>query len=77
MPYYYGYGFGIDPLYLLVVLVCTVLGLAAQSYINSTYKTWSKVRSDGDTGATVALPWSRSSTLPRTPGPSCCSWACL
>ena len=35
MPYYYGYGFGIDPLYLLVVLVCTVLGLAAQSYINS------------------------------------------
>ena len=48
MPYYYGYGFGIDPLYLLVVLVCTVLGLAAQSYINSTYKTWSKVRSDGD-----------------------------
>lgn len=39
MPYYYGYGFGIDPLYLLVVLVCTVLGLAAQSYINSTYKT--------------------------------------
>lgn len=54
MPYYYGYGFGIDPLYLLVVLVCTVLGLAAQSYINSTYKTWSKVHSDGDTGATVA-----------------------
>ena len=54
MPYYYGYGFGIDPLYLLVVLVCTVLGLAAQSYINSTYKTWSKVRSDGDAGATVA-----------------------
>ena len=28
MPYYYGYGFGIDPLYLLVVLVCTVLGLS-------------------------------------------------
>lgn len=54
MPYYYGYGFGIDPLYLLVVLVCTVLGLAAQSYINSTYKTWSRVCSDGDTGATVA-----------------------
>lgn len=42
------------PLYLLVVLVCTVIGLAAQNYINSTYKTWSKVRSDGDTGATVA-----------------------
>ena len=31
-----------------------MLGLAAQNYINSTYKTWSKVRSDGDTGATVA-----------------------
>ena len=135
------------PLYLLVVLVCTVLGLAAQSYINSTYKTWSKVRSDGDTGATVArrmldangcsavgikgvageltdhynpqdnnlyLSDSNRSggsvasvavacheaghaaqrqsgyammkvrtalvpvvNLPRTPGPSCCSWACL
>lgn len=72
MPYYYGYGFGIDPLYLLVVLVCTVLGLAAQSYINSTYKTWSKVRSDGDTALrslaacsmpTVATPWA-SRALP-------------
>ncbi|MDB1874172.1 peptidase, partial [Collinsella aerofaciens] len=63
MPYYYGYGFGIDPLYLLVVLVCTVIGLAAQNYINSTYKTWSKVRSDGDTGATVgsrAQTWCKS-----------------
>ena len=64
MPYYYGYGFGVDPLYLLVVLVCTVLGLAAQSYINSTYKTWSKVRSDGDTGATVA-PYARRQWLQR------------
>ena len=57
MPYYYGgygYGYGMDPLYLIVVVICTVLGIAAQSYINSTYKTWSKVRSDGDTGADVA-----------------------
>lgn len=57
MPYYgygYGYGFGFDPVYLLLVLVSTVLGLAAQGYINSTYKTWSKVRSDGARGADVA-----------------------
>ena len=57
MPYYYGgygYGYGMDPLYLIVVVTCTVLGIAAQSYINSTYKTWSRVRSDGDTGAEVA-----------------------
>lgn len=56
MPYYYGYGYGLcmDPLYLIVVIVCTVLGLAAQGYINSTYKTWSHVRSDGETGAAVA-----------------------
>lgn len=56
MPYYYGYGygFGMDPLYLIVVIACTVLGLAAQGYINSTYKTWSHVRSDGETGAAVA-----------------------
>ena len=71
MPYYYGYGFGIDPLYLLVVLVCTVLGLAAQSYINSTYKTWSKVRSDGDTGATVA-PHARRQRLQRRGYQGCC-----
>ena len=59
MPYYgygygYGYGMGIDPLYLIVVIICTVLGLAAQSYINSTYKLWSNVESDGARGADVA-----------------------
>ena len=56
MPYYYGYGYGygMDPLYLIVVVVCTVIGLAAQGYINSTYKTWSHVESDGDTGERVA-----------------------
>lgn len=55
MPYYgYGYGYGMDPLYLLVVLVSTVIGLAAQAYIKSTYGTWSKVKSDGITGAEAA-----------------------
>ena len=50
----YGYGFGIDPSYLLLVVVSLVLGLAAQGYINSTYRTWSKVKSDGASGAEVA-----------------------
>lgn len=55
MPYYgYGYGYGMDPLYLLVVLVSTVIGLAAQAYIKSTHGTWSKVKSDGITGAEAA-----------------------
>lgn len=56
MPYlgYYGYGFGVDPSYLLLVVISLALGLAAQGYINSTYKTWSKVRSDGESGAEVA-----------------------
>ena len=54
MGYGYGYGYGMDPLYLIVVIVCTVLGLAAQGYINSTYRTWSHVQSDGETGAVVA-----------------------
>lgn len=53
MPYY-GYGFGVDPSYLLLVVVSLVLGFATQSYINSTYKTWSKVPSDGESGADVA-----------------------
>ena len=38
MPLYYGYGYGygamFDPLYLVVVIVSLVLGLAAQAYIN-------------------------------------------
>ena len=57
MPYLgygYGFGYGIDPAYLLLVVVSLVLGLATQGYINSTYKTWSKVRSDGASGADVA-----------------------
>lgn len=57
MPYYgygYGYGMGFDPLYLIVVVVCTLLGLAAQSYIESTYRVWSDVDSDGQSGSAVA-----------------------
>lgn len=53
MPYY-GYGFGFDPAYMLLVLVSTVIGLAAQGYINSTYRTWSRVPAVGATGADVA-----------------------
>lgn len=53
MPYY-GYGFGFDPAYMLLVLVSTVIGLAAQGYINSTYRTWSRVPAAGATGSDVA-----------------------
>lgn len=53
MPYY-GYGFGFDPAYMLLVLVSTVIGLTAQGYINSTYRTWSRVPAAGATGADVA-----------------------
>ena len=53
MPYY-GYGFGFDPSYLLLVVVSLVLGVVTQGYISSTYRTWSRVPSDGDTGADVA-----------------------
>lgn len=53
MPYY-GYGFGFDPAYMLLVLVSTVIGLVAQGYINSTYRTWSRVPASGATGADVA-----------------------
>lgn len=55
MPYMgYGFGFYIDPAYMALVLVSLVLGLATQGYINSTYKTWSKVRAGVDSGADVA-----------------------
>lgn len=54
MPYYYGYGFGVDPSYLLLVIVSLVLGMLTQSYINRTYRTWSHVPSGGATGADVA-----------------------
>ena len=58
MPFYYGYGmgygYGVDPLYLVVVVVSLILGLVTQSYINKTYKTWSRVPSGGASGSAVA-----------------------
>lgn len=54
LGYGYGFGYGIDPMYLMLVVASLALGLVTQSYINSTYRKWSKVRSDGDTGAAVA-----------------------
>ncbi|AEB06851.1 peptidase membrane zinc metallopeptidase [Coriobacterium glomerans PW2] len=54
MPMYFAYGFGLDPVYLVLVVVSLAMGLLTQSYINKTYRTWSKVRSDGATGADVA-----------------------
>lgn len=51
----YGYGWGYDPAYLLLVIVSTVLGLVTQNYIKSTYAKWSKVPLDtARTGADVA-----------------------
>ena len=53
MPFYYGYG--MDPAYLLVVLVALVLGFGAQAYIKSTYRKWSRVDAGiPGTGAEVA-----------------------
>lgn len=53
MPYFVGYG--IDPMYYLVVIVGLVLGLGAQAYIRSTYRKWSKVDAGiPGTGADVA-----------------------
>ncbi len=54
MPFYYGYGWGVDPAYLLLVIISLVLGLATQGYIDATYRKWSRVRSDGASGAAVA-----------------------
>ena len=54
MPYYGYYGYGYDPLYLIIVLVTTVIGLMAQNYVNSTYRRWAKVASGGETGSEVA-----------------------
>lgn len=52
---YYGFGLGLDPAYLLLVVSSTALGMAAQSYIRSTYAMWSRVPlAGGGTGAEVA-----------------------
>lgn len=56
MSYYGYYGFGgMDPLYLVIVVVSLVLGLATQAYIKKTYAKWSAVSASiGGTGAQVA-----------------------
>lgn len=55
MHYGFAYGFGFDPLYLGLIVISTILGLATQSYIKSTYDTWSRVPlKSGSTGAQVA-----------------------
>ena len=52
---YYGYGMGYDLMYLLLIVVFTILGMATQGYIKSTYAKWSKVPLDSSlTGADVA-----------------------
>ena len=48
------YGFGMDPAYLALVIISLVLGGLTQSYINSTYRKWSRVPSGGETGEQVA-----------------------
>ena len=46
---------GYDPMYLLLIVVSTILGMATQGYIKSTYAKWSKVPLDSSlTGADVA-----------------------
>ena len=55
MYYGYGFGWGMDPAYLLIVVVSLVLGTLTQAYIKRTYATWSKVPLAGvGTGADVA-----------------------
>ncbi len=52
---YYGFGYGMDWSYLLLMAVTMVLGLGTQAYIKATYAKWSKVPSPGGrTGAEVA-----------------------
>lgn len=48
------YGFGMDPAYLALVIISLVLGGLTQSYINSTYRKWSRVPSGGETSEQVA-----------------------
>ncbi|QWT18000.1 zinc metallopeptidase [Collinsella sp. zg1085] len=54
----YGYGgfgfYGMDPLYLALIVLTVVLGVATQSYIKRTYNKWSRVVTTGESGASVA-----------------------
>ncbi len=48
-------GYGINPQWLVLMIVSVVLGMATQGYINSAYRKWSRVQLDsGLTGAQVA-----------------------
>ncbi|MCR5402427.1 MAG: zinc metallopeptidase [Butyrivibrio sp.] len=52
---YYGYGYGIDPLYILTIVMAVVCMLASYR-VNSVYRKYDQVRSmSGMTGAQVAL----------------------
>lgn len=53
---FYGwYPYGFSSSYLLLIIICTVIGLGAQAYIKRTYARWSKVPAQmGQTGAQVA-----------------------
>lgn len=54
LPYAYG-AYGFDLVYMGIVLLSLVLGVATQGYINSTYRKWSKVpNSSHKTGAEIA-----------------------
>ena len=44
-----------DPVYMLIIVVSTVLGLVTQGYVNHTYRRWSQVPAGmGATGAEIA-----------------------
>ena len=53
---FYGYPYGgFNTGYLLLIIICTAIGLGAQAYIKRTYARWSKVPAQmGETGAQVA-----------------------
>ena len=52
---YYGTGYGVDTMYIIVIVVSLLLGLITQNYIKRTYAKWSKVdASFRGTGADVA-----------------------
>ena len=57
--------YGINSGWLLLMIVSTVIGLATQGYINSTFRKWSRVPFDsGMSGAQVARQILDSNGLP-------------
>lgn len=58
-------GFGFNPTWLAIILLSLVLGLATQSYINSSFRKWSRVPlNSGMTGAQVAQRVLASNGIP-------------